>query len=80
MVGAVAYPEPGFVIVTDVTLRLETTAVPVARTPPALGNEKATVGTEEYPEPPLVTATLFTDPVAANVDVAVAPLPPPRKS
>ena len=69
IVGLVVYPEPPLVIVTPVILPPETTAVPVAATPPVGGAEKVTVGALVYPvpipDPGIVT--LDTGPLSVTI-------------
>src|SRR5205085_10091351 len=58
--GAVVYPEPAFVMVTDATTRLPTAAVAVAPLPPP-PPVNPTVGALVYPVPVPAAATVTAD-------------------
>lgn len=75
--NVVLYPVPGFEMSTRVTTPPTTVAVATALLPPPA--DRSTVGTEPYPEPPLVTATDSNTPgVDAQVVQAVPAVAPAR--
>ena len=70
--GAVVYPEPGLVMVTEATACADdSAAVAVAPLPPPPVNP--TVGAVEYPVPAAVTVTEATKFVVVTLPVALVP-------